>query len=126
MFYHLSHQNFPPNECNRATFLLNIFPTEVLQRYNTGKHNSFKNSFKELLHTSLKTMWITVVIWYFCYDKIILNIIPHQVVNKDIIITIIYVFVYITTIIIFLKSPKVFSSSSNLLLLSLELSTYSL
>ena len=51
-------------------------------------------------------MWTTVMIWYVYYNKIIVNTLPYQVFNKNIIISIISVFVFVDDIIIFLKISK--------------------
>ena len=61
---------------------------------------------KELLHTLLQIRWTTVVIWYAWYEKIIVNTPLQQVVNKNSIITSIYVFVFVTVIIIVLTISK--------------------
>ena len=61
---------------------------------------------KYILHNFLKTTRTKVVIWYVWYDKIIVNIFPHQVINKQINTTRISVFVFVTFIISVLKISK--------------------
>ena len=51
-------------------------------------------------------MWATVVIWYVGYDKIIVNILSGQVLNKNIIISKISVFIFVAVIIIILAISK--------------------
>ena len=85
---------------------LTIHPAELFQWNTTGKHNESKNILKELLQTLFQTMWNTVVIWYFWYDKIIVNILPHQFFNKNSIITIISISFFVTILIIVLEISK--------------------
>ena len=102
MFSHLRPLELPRTERNQVFFCLRSHPVELLQQHTTGKHNAFKKSLNEILHTFHKKMCTTLVILYVSYENIIANILPHQVVNKNSIIASISIFLCVNVIIIVL------------------------
>ena len=106
MFFHLIPPNLAKTERNQS----DLFDCAITQKKHSNDiplvriiHSIF---FKCILHTFLQPIWTTVMIWYVSYDNIILYIPPHQVVNKNITITRISIFFFVTFIIIVMTISK--------------------